>query len=227
MPGWISRLTLNQKLALGAVALGAAALFAAPYPGSTVTLDTKELALVIGTEADHVEAPELAAWIIESRADYRLIDLRTEGEFAQYHIPTAVNVPMNVLTDAGLGRQEKLVLYSEGGIHSAQAWMLLRAQGYKSVYMLKGGLDEWKDQVVFPVIADNPTPEQRARDERLKSISAFFGGQPRSATAAAAGAAGTPAMETAAVPVSPKVVGPPSPAGGVKPTAAKKKKEGC
>jgi len=227
MPGWISRLTLNQKLALGAVALGAAALFAAPYPGSTVTLDTKELALVIGTEADHVEAPELAAWIIESRADYRLIDLRTAGEFAQYHIPTAVNVPMNVLTDAGLGRQEKLVLYSEGGIHSAQAWMLLRAQGYKSVYMLKGGLDEWKDQVVFPVIADNPTPEQRARDERLKSISAFFGGQPRSATAAAAGAAGTPAMETAAVPVSPKVVGPPSPAGGVKPTAAKKKKEGC
>jgi hypothetical protein len=71
MPGWIWRLTLNQKLALGAVVLGAVALFAAPYPGGTVTLDTKDLALVVGTEADHVEAPELAAWIIESRADYR------------------------------------------------------------------------------------------------------------------------------------------------------------
>ena len=162
MRGWISRLTLNQKLAVAAVALGAVALFAAPYPGSKVTLDARELALVVGTEADHVEAPELAAWIIESRADYRLVDLRTEGEFARYHIPTAVNVPMNVLTDAGLGRQEKIILYSEGGIHSAQAWMLLRAQGYKSVYMLKGGLEEWKDQVVFPVLADNPTTEQSA-----------------------------------------------------------------
>ena len=76
MSGWFSRLTLNQKLALAAVALGAVALFAAPYPGSKVTLDARELALVVGTEADHVEAPELAAWIIENRADYRLVDLQ-------------------------------------------------------------------------------------------------------------------------------------------------------
>jgi rhodanese-related sulfurtransferase len=226
MPGWISRLTLNQKLAVAAVALGAVALFAAPYPGSKVTLDARELALVVGTEADHVEAPELGAWIIEGRADYRLVDLRTEAEFAQYHIPTAVNIPMNVLTDAGLGRQEKLVLYSEGGIHSAQAWMLLRAQGYTSVYMLKGGLDEWKDQVVFPVVADNPTPAVRARDERLKSMSAFFGGRPRSAAAVTAGAA-APGMAAPATPAPPAVAAPPSPAGGAKSAAPKKKKEGC
>jgi len=226
MAGWFARLTLNQKLALAAVALGAVALVAVPYPGSKVTLDAKELALVVGTEADHVEAPELAAWIIQSRADYRLVDLRSAAEFAQYHIPTAVNVPMNVLTDAGLGRQEKLVLYSEGGIHSAQAWMLLKAQGYKSVYMLKGGLDEWKDQVVFPVVADNPTPGERARDERLRSISAFFGGQPRSASAVAAGSTAMPGMAAAAAPALPKVAAPPTPAGGPKP-AARKKKEGC
>jgi rhodanese-related sulfurtransferase len=226
MPGWISRLTLNQKLAVAAVALGAVALFAAPYPGSTVTLDAKELALVVGTEADHVEAPELAAWIIEGRADYRLVDLRSQAEFDQYHIPTAVNIPMNVLTDAGLGRQEKLVLYSGGGIHAAQGWMLLRAQGYKFVYMLKGGLDEWTDQVVFPVVADNPSPAERARDERLRSMSTFFGGRPRSAGAVAAGAAAMPGMAASATPAMPKVAAPPSPAGGAKP-AAKKKKEGC
>ena len=226
MAGRLARLTLHQTLALAAVLLGAAALFASPYPGSRVTLDAKALALVIGTEADHVEAPELAAWIIQGRADYRLIDLRSEAEFAKYHIPTAQNTPMNVLTDAGLGRQEKLVLYSEGGIHSAQAWMLLRAQGYASVYMLKGGLDEWTDQVVFPVVADNPTAAERTRDERRRSISAFFGGQPRSASAVAAGAAAMPGMAAPATPALPKVVAPPTPAGGSKP-AAKKRKEGC
>ena len=83
MRNWMSTLTLNQKLALGAVVLGAVALFATPYPGSSVTLDAKELALAVAKEADHVEAPELAAWIIESRADYRLIDLRSEAEFVQ------------------------------------------------------------------------------------------------------------------------------------------------
>jgi len=226
MAGWFSRLTLNQKLALAAVALGAVALFAAPYPGSKVTLDARELALVVGTEADHVEAPELATWIIENRADYRLVDLRTEREFAVYSIPTAVNIPMSVLPEAGLGRQEKIVLYSEGGIHSAQAWMLLKAQGHKSVYMLKGGLDEWKDQVVFPVVADNPTPAERTRDERLKSISAYFGGQPRSAAAVAAGPAAMPGMAAAAAPALPRVAAPPSPGGGAK-APAKKKKEGC
>ena len=227
MPGWFSRLTLNQKLAAAALALGAAALFASPYPGTRVTLDAKELALIVGTEADHVEATELAAWIIESRADYRLIDLRTPAEFEQYHIPTAVNIPMNVLTESGLGRQEKLVLYSEGGIHSAQAWMLLRAQGYTSVSMLKGGLDAWKDQVVFPVLADHATAAERARDERLRSISAFFGGQPRSAAAVAAGANAMPGMAAPATPTLPKAVAPPSPPGGAKAAPAKKKKEGC
>ncbi len=226
MPGWMSRLTLNQKLAAAAVAIGAVALFASPYQGSKVTLDAKDLALVVGSEADHVEAPELAAWIIESRADYRLVDLRTEAEFAQYHIPTAISIPMNVLPEAGLGRQEKIVLYSEGGIHSAQAWMLLKAQGYKSVSMLKGGLDEWKDQVVFPILADNPTPAERARDERRRSMAAHFGGQPRSAAAMAAGAAATPGFATSPAPSMPKVAAPTSPAGGAKP-AAKKRKEGC
>jgi rhodanese-related sulfurtransferase len=226
MPGRISRLTLNQKLAGAAVALGVVALFATPYPGSKVTLDARELALVVGTEADHVEAPELAAWIIEGRADYRLVDLRSQAEFAQYHIPTAVSVPMSGLTEAGLGRQEKIVLYSEGGIHSAQAWMLLRAQGYQSVYTLKGGLDEWRDQVVFPVVADNPTPVERARDERLRSMSAFFGGQPRSAGAVAGGAP-APGMAAPATPAMPKVAAPPSPAGGATSAAPKKKKEGC
>jgi rhodanese-related sulfurtransferase len=225
MRNWLSTLTLNQHLALGAVVLGAIALFATPYPGSRVTLDARELALAVSREADHVEAPELAAWIVESRADYRLIDLRSAAEYGEYRIPGAVNIPLAGLMDAGLGRQEKLVLYSDGGIHSAQAWMLLKAQGYAGVYMLKGGLEEWKDQVVFPVLADNPTPDERARDERRRALSAFFGGQPRSASAMAGGSSGAVGL-SASLPVAPKVVPPPSAAGGVKPPV-KKKKEGC
>jgi hypothetical protein len=61
----------------------APSLFRLPYPGSKVTLDARELVLVVGTEADHVEAPELAAWIIENR---RLPPRRPENwrEFAAY-----------------------------------------------------------------------------------------------------------------------------------------------
>jgi hypothetical protein len=222
MTRWLSTLTLNQKLALAAVVLGAVALAAKPHPGGRVSLDARELALAVSREADHVEAPELAAWIVESRADYRLIDLRSVAEYDSYHIPGAVNIPLATLMDAGLGRQEKLVLYSDGGVHSAQAWLLLKAQGFAGVYMLKGGLEEWKDQVLFPVLAESPTPDQRASDERRRVLSTFFGGQSRSASSAmAGGAAGVMGL-----PAGPKVVPPPSAAGGAKPPV-KKKKEGC
>ena len=38
--------------------------------------------------------------------------------------------------------------------------MLLRAKGYKGVYILRGGLEAWKDSVLFPRIPENPTPAQ-------------------------------------------------------------------
>jgi hypothetical protein len=223
MRHWVSTLTLNQKMALGALALGAIAIFAAPYQGNAVTLDAKELALLVGREADHVDASELASSIIEGRFDYQVIDLRDQTAFAQYHIPTATNVPAATLTDAGLGRPDQIVLYADDGVHAAQAWMLLKARGYRAVYMLKGGLEDWKSQVMFPVVADNPTPEQRLRDERARAVSAYFGGRPRSASAVAAGESAFAMPTVAAVP---KVAAPLSPSGGAKAGRAKKR-EGC
>jgi rhodanese-related sulfurtransferase len=44
------------------------------------------------------------------------------------HIPTAELVELRDLHDYPLYHNEKIVLYSDGGIHSAQAWFLLRAE---------------------------------------------------------------------------------------------------
>jgi len=211
-------LTLNQKLAALAFVLGAVALFAQPHRGPFVKLDGRELALVVEQEVDHVTAPELAAWIVEGRADYRLIDLRSAEEYAAYHIPTAENVPLSDLVEYPLLRTEKVVLYSEGGIHSAQAWMLLRAQGHESAYMVLGGLDAWKDEVLYPALPADAGPQQRARFERTAALAQFFGGQPRSGNAAQAPAA---AVEL------PKLTAPPPSAGPATPVGKKKQKEGC
>ncbi len=145
----LASLPLNGKLALLTGFLGLLAAFAGnPYSGYSVSLDTKELAVIVEKEVDHITPAELADWIIEGRSDYRLIDLRSAAEFSQYHIPTAENVALSQLSDYGLGRNEKVVLYSEGGIHSAQGWFLLQADGYRGVYILRGGLAEWRDQVL-------------------------------------------------------------------------------
>jgi rhodanese-related sulfurtransferase len=211
-------LTLNQKLGVLALALGAVALFAQPQRGPFVKLDARELALVVEKEVDHVKAPELAAWIIEGRSDYRLLDLRTAQEYATYHIPSAENVQLSGLADYPLQRNEKIVLYSEGGIHSAQAWMLLRAQGYAAVYMVLGGLEAWKDEVLFPSLPADAGPQALAQFERTAQVAKFFGGEARLGGEAAAPAAGAELPKLAAPPPSP---------GPAAPVAKKKKKEGC
>ena len=214
----LPQLTVGQKLAALALALGALALLSQPHRGPFVKLDARELASVVEEQVDHVTAPELAAWIVEGRADYRLLDLRTADEYGKYHVPTAENVPLAGLADYPLLRNEKVVLYSEGGIHSAQAWMLLRAQGYTAVYMVLGGLEAWQDEVLFPTLPADAGPKERARFERAAQVAQFFGGQPRTGGDAA----------TAAAPVElPKLTAPPPMPGPATPVARKKKKEGC
>ena len=217
--------TLRRSLAAAAFALGALAMAGNPVRGHVVTIDTQELATIVGGAVDHVSPAELADWIVRGATDYRLVDLRGEAEFGQYHIPTAENVPVAQLPDWGLARNERIVLYSEGGIHSAQAWMLMRAQGYKGVYMLSGGLEGWKDEVVFPVAPASPDPRQAAQFERAVQLARFFGGQPRAAGTADAGA---PARTIATPgPATPQVAAPTGPARKSGPPAARKKKEGC
>jgi uncharacterized protein len=214
MTGWLSRLSFNQRLALVAFVLGLVAVLARPTQGGSVTVSPQELAVIVQKEVDHVRPLELADWIITGRSDYRLVDLRDEQAFAAYHIPTAENIPLAALPASDLARNEKIVLYSDGGIHSAQAWFLLRAKGYKAVYMLFGGLDGWKDEVLFPAIAENPPASQLADIAKRRAVSAYFGGTPGAAAAA------LPASSAA----MPKVTMP----AGAKPAAAKKKKkEGC
>ena len=214
----LPQLTLNQKLAAVALTLGALAVFSEPHRGPFVKLDARELALVVEQEVDHVKPAELAAWIVEGRSDYRLIDLRTAEEFAAYHIPTAENAALTALADYPLLRNEKIVLYSEGGIHSAQAWLLLRAQGYEGVYTVLGGLDGWKDEVLFPALPAKAGPRERAQFERTAALAQFFGGQPRSDSSAVAEAPATALPKLTA----PAATGPAVPA-----APRKKKKEGC
>jgi len=219
----ISRLSLNQKLAALAFVLGAIAVFANVAPGRTATVNAKELLTEVERQEDHVTVQQLAAWIVEGRADYRLVDLRDARAFTEYHIPTAENVPLAQVADGGLGRNEKLVLYGQGVVHAAQAFMVLKGQGYRSVYTLQGGLDAWTDEVLYPVRPGQATGNEQARFERAAQLARFFGGQAREATGPSA-----PTSVAPIAPPMPPVAAPTLPGGAGGATAGpKKKKEGC
>jgi rhodanese-related sulfurtransferase len=213
-----STLTLNARLGLAAGLLALVALFIGnPSGTSGVTIDPQELARIVQSETDHVSVETLADWIIQGKADYRLIDLRSDTAFAQYHIPGAENVQLTALSGYGLLRNEKIILYSDGGIHSAQAWFLLKAREYRGVYLLRGGLEEWKEKILFPTAPEIPTAEQAAAFEKSKQVSTFFGGTPLAGTR----------QEPGAAIAMPKVLPAPPAAGAASGGPVKKKKEGC
>jgi hypothetical protein len=75
-------------------------------------------------------------------------------------------------------REWTVVLYSEGGAHSAQAWVLLRMRGYRNVFFLREGIYEWISRVHEPRLAVDATPKERAEFRRAAELSRFFGGLP-------------------------------------------------
>jgi rhodanese-related sulfurtransferase len=147
------------------------------------------LAHDIETEADHVTAMELAGWIRHRKPGLRVLDVRSGSEFTAYHIPSAERVPITELTKLAPRDGETLVLYSEGGAHAAQGWVLLRALGHEHVYFLRGGLLDWMDDVMSPVI---PNASSATRDS-LAALSRYFGGVPRVGAVDAASRVALPA----------------------------------
>lgn len=217
MKKFISNLTLNQRLAAIVGILGLLALILGnPFNNNKATIDLKELALEVERAEDHIPVEMLADWIIKNNADFKLIDLRTEKEFEEYHIPGALNIPITDLINQPFGKNEKIVLYSQGGIHSAQAWYLMRAKGYRKVYFITGGLEEWKEKVLFPVKPAGNSAEELSKYEKMKEVSKFFGGTPQDSSAVSSSA--MPALSMPKISGGAKA----APAGG-----AKKKKEGC
>lgn len=216
MADLMRKLSLNGRLALTAFVLGVLALFAGtPYHGADATINTKELSLTMATDADQVGVTTLADWIIQGKSNFRVVDVRHAAAYAEYHIPPAENIPVAGLGQSSLLHNEKIVLYADDGVRAAQAWMLLKAKGFKGVYILRGGLDAWKDSVLFPRIPGNPTPAQAVEFARAREVSRFFGGTPQ-ALAGDSTAARQVAMPKLTMPASPTAGAP-----------KKKKKEGC
>lgn len=90
---------------------------------------------------------------------YFVLDVRTPEEFAAGHIQGAVNVPYTELlahpdrlpADPG----EAILIYCEHATRSTQALMALRLLGYRNVWYLMGGLQQWR-QDGRPIIAGEP-----------------------------------------------------------------------
>ena len=169
---------VTRALGVAALFLGALAVVAGSPGRSTRALDVKALANEVSEEADHVTAVDLARWIRDQEPSLRIIDVRDSAEFEEYHVPRAERIPLEQLVATPFKATETIVLYSGGGAHAAQAWVFLRARGFKRVFFLRGGVDEWVDEVMNPALPSRVAPAERAYVDSVSALSRYFGGTP-------------------------------------------------
>lgn len=98
----------------------------------------------------HLITSEEAAAMMEKETAYTIVDVRRPDEYAEGHIPGAVNIPNEEIGSerpSGLPDTDRLLLvYCRTGRRSRQAAEKLVSLGYTRVYDF-GGILSWKGEV--------------------------------------------------------------------------------
>jgi rhodanese-related sulfurtransferase len=89
---------------------------------------------------------QITARDLDQKKGMMLLDVRTDKEYEQGHIPGAVHVPLADIGDKvkKLKKDKDLVVYCRSGNQSIWAIKRLMGMGYKNLYNLKGGYSAWK-----------------------------------------------------------------------------------
>lgn len=121
-------------------------------------------------EANYFMPPEEAKQLIDLKDDtYIFVDIRNPRDYANFHIESAVNVPMQRVLDDDyvpyLKDDRIKVLYSEGSVEANQVRLLLTQYGYENLMVLHGGAAYWRGNMLKKNIF-KALPEYD--DEKLK-----------------------------------------------------------
>lgn len=106
---------------------------------------------------------ELAEWIRDRKPHLRIVDRRTQAEFDEYHLPRAERLTSSTT----FAPDDTIVLVAGGSVRA------------RNVYVLRGGVQAWIDEVMNPTITADAQPSTRAAYERASIVSRYFGGVPR------------------------------------------------
>ena len=94
---------------------------------------------------------EEAVIMMEKEKDYIILDVRTPAEFAEKHIPNAINIPNEIIGTAEISelpdKNQLILIYCRSGRRSKEAAEKLVALGYTNIVEF-GGINDWTGETV-------------------------------------------------------------------------------
>ena len=89
--------------------------------------------------------------IMEDESGYIILDVRRGDEFAAGHIPGAINIPNESISDKEIPElpdlEQLILVYCRSGNRSKQASEKLAAMGYSNIVEF-GGINSWPGETV-------------------------------------------------------------------------------
>ncbi|MBT33653.1 MAG: hypothetical protein CMO01_28655 [Thalassobius sp.] len=132
-------------------------LIAAILPGrknDSIQLNERELLQEMLLETNYISVDELAQLLISGDPSVQLIDVRPISEFKD-PLPRAINIPIDSIFSENYAYMfdqniMKNIIYGLDDETATQVWMITKQLGYANNYLLKGGLQAWKKDILDP-----------------------------------------------------------------------------
>ena len=158
-----NRFTFTLKTTLAAAAVVMIPVLAGCAAGTqeetvqTTMADTAEVSgaeTVTGTNAPGTYrqvSSEEAAQMMESEKDYIILDVRRQDEFSSGHIPGAINIANETISEDSVkdvlpDKDQRIFIYCRSGNRSKQASEKLAQMGYNNIIEF-GGIRSWKGAI--------------------------------------------------------------------------------
>ena len=92
-----------------------------------------------------------AITMMEEESGYIILDVRTPEEFAERHIPGAINIPNETISAEEIpelpNKDQLILVYCRSGNRSKQASEKLAALGYTNIVEF-GGINDWPGETI-------------------------------------------------------------------------------
>jgi rhodanese-related sulfurtransferase len=120
--------------------------------------------------------------IIQGDPTLELVDVRPAKDYEIFTLPRALNIPLDSILvkdyQSYLGiTNMKVVFFSDDDIKADQTWVIAKRMGFKSLYVMKGGLNQWIRTIIKPEIPPETAPETAFEQYNFrKAASIYFTG---------------------------------------------------
>lgn len=170
-----------KRLSITTLLISTGALLAAcggsSAPENQVSLI--DVAQAAARQEDRVTVEQLAAWLVEEKQDFVLIDVRSSLDFEKGQIGDAQNIPLAELVTAasleGLPQDRKILVYSNGSENAAKGEVMLRLAGFDA-HLLAGGYNAWHKRILNPNISADELDGESLQVSAQRALSCYFVG---------------------------------------------------